>query len=180
VSGRRCWRTPRSDQSIAPDAAAASGAFVLTFVKTWRPRSATLVGRLSAECAREEIMIQVFADWLKRRRDRAELNALDGEERERVAHDLGVGAAELDYLVREGHDPVQLPQMLAAIGIDEAALKRAQPSLRRELERVCSLCETATLCQYELAGGTAGVSYPYFCPNAAELKALSGKARPRG
>lgn len=125
-------------------------------------------------------MIHAFAEWLKRRRDRAELSALDTDERDRVAHDLGVGAAELDFLVREGHDPLELPRMLAAIGIDEAALARAQPALRRELERVCSLCESTTLCRHELADGTAGVSYPYFCPNAEELKALSGKARPRG
>ena len=110
-------------------------------------------------------MIQAFAEWLKRRRDRAELNALDIDERVRVAHDLGVGAAELDYLVREAHDPV---------------LHRAQPALARDMERVCSLCETATLCRHELASGTAGVSYPYFCPNAEELKALSKKARRRG
>ena len=125
-------------------------------------------------------MIHAFAEWLKRRRDRAELNALDIDERDRVAHDLGVGAAELDYLVREAHDPIELPRMLAAIGIDETALKRAQPALRREIERVCSLCQSTTLCRHELASGTAGVSYPYFCPNAEELKALSGKARPHG
>lgn len=125
-------------------------------------------------------MIQAFAEWLKRRRDRAELNALDVEERERVAHDLGVGAPELDYLLRVAHDPVELSRMMAAIGIDEEALTRAQPALRREMERVCSLCETTTLCRHELASGTAGVSYPYFCPNAAELKALSGKARAAG
>jgi hypothetical protein len=122
-------------------------------------------------------MIQAFAAWLQRRRDRAELNALDVEERDRVAHDLGVGAPELEYLVRVAHDPIELPRMMAAIGIDEEALKRAQPALRRELERVCSLCESTTLCRHELADGTAGVSYPYFCPNAEELKALSGKAR---
>jgi hypothetical protein len=136
--------------------------------------------RLSAECAREDIMIRAFAEWLKRKRDRAELNALDTDERVRVAHDLGVGAAELDYLVREAHDPVELPRMMAAIGIDEAALHRAQPALARDLERVCSLCEITTLCRHELASGTAGVSYPYFCPNAEELKALSKKARRRG
>jgi uncharacterized protein YjiS (DUF1127 family) len=153
----------------------------LTFVKTSRARAATLIAiRLTAECAREEIMIQAFAEWLKRRRDRAELNALDIGERERVAHDLGVGAPELDYLVRVAHDPVELSRMMAAIGIDEEALKRAQPALRREIERVCSLCETTTLCRHELASGTAGVSYRYFCPNAEELKALSRKARARG
>lgn len=121
-------------------------------------------------------MLHAFAEWLKRRRERAELDALDADERNRVAHDLGVSADQLDYLVRESHDPVELPRMLAAIGIDEAGLRRAQPALMRELQRVCSLCESSTLCHHEIESGTAGVSYPYFCPNADELKALGRKA----
>ena len=121
-------------------------------------------------------MIRAFADWLKRRRDYVELSALDADERERVAQDLGVSANELEYLVREAHDPVQLPRMMAAVGIDEAALRRAQPALMRDMERVCSLCEATSLCREEIATGTAGVSYPYYCPNAGELKQLSGKA----
>jgi uncharacterized protein YjiS (DUF1127 family) len=121
-------------------------------------------------------MIRAFADWLKRRRERAELDALDAGERSRLAQDLGVGTAELDYLVRESHDPAQLPRLMAAIGIDEAALQRAQPALLRDMERVCSLCEATNLCRHELASGTAGVSYPYFCPNAEELREMCGKA----
>jgi uncharacterized protein YjiS (DUF1127 family) len=121
-------------------------------------------------------MIRAFADWLKRRRECAELSALDADERDRVAHDLGVSANDLDYLVREAHDPVQLPRMMAAIGIDDAALRRAQPALMRDMERVCSLCGATSLCREELATGTAGVSYPYYCPNGGELKQLSRKA----
>ncbi|CAN0508445.1 unnamed protein product, partial [Phaeothamnion confervicola] len=48
----------------------------------------------------ERAMLQTLADWLKRRRERAELDALDPGERDRVAHDLGVSATELDFLVR--------------------------------------------------------------------------------
>lgn len=118
-------------------------------------------------------MIQAFADWLKRRRDCAELGALDSDERDRLAQDLGVGVAELDYLVRESHDPQNLPRMMAAIGIDEAALQRAHPTLLRDMERVCGLCTKTSKCRHELADGTAGVTYLYFCPNAAELTAIN-------
>jgi hypothetical protein len=121
--------------------------------------------------------LNAFTQWLKRRRESAELGALDVEERKRVAHDLGVSAADLDHLVRHSHDPVEMGHMLAAIGVDEAALRRAQPLLMRDLERTCSLCTTVALCRHEIASGTAGVSYAYFCPNASELKALSGETR---
>lgn len=121
-------------------------------------------------------MIRALTAWLKHRRERAELNALDADERDRLASDLGVSASELDYLVSESHDPVELPRMMAAIGIGEAALRRAQPALMREMERACSLCRSADLCSEELANGTAGVSYPYFCPNGECLKEVSAES----
>ena len=121
-------------------------------------------------------MFQTLADWLKRRRDRAELDALDADEHDRVAHDLGVSATELDYLVQESHDPIQLPQMLAALGVDEARLRRAQPALLRDMQRVCSLCGLADACSHMIADGVAGETYPVFCPNADTLKALAAKA----
>lgn len=124
-------------------------------------------------------MFQSLADWLKRRRDRAELDMLDVGEHERVAHDLGVSGAELDFLVRESHDPVELPRMLAALGIDEAALRRAQPALMRDMQRVCSVCGSLGECRNELELGTAGTTYAGFCPNAAAFEALAAKAQPK-
>lgn len=117
-------------------------------------------------------MLETLADWLKRRRERAELDVLDADQRASVARDLGVSAAKLDFLVRESHDPVQLPQMLAALGIDEAALRRAQPAMVRDMLRVCGLCESVDACKYALSQGIAGLAYPEFCPNAETIKAI--------
>lgn len=78
-------------------------------------------------------MHQIIADWLKRRREGAELDSLDQRQRARVAHDLGVTTTDLDFLVRESRDPLQLPKMLAALGIDEAALRRAEPAMPRDM-----------------------------------------------
>ena len=93
-------------------------------------------------------MFHALEVWLKRRRENAELAAMQSGERERVAHDLGVSTSELDYLVRESHDPVQLPQMLAALGIDAEAVRRAQPALMRDMRRTCSLCTETLECRY--------------------------------
>lgn len=120
-------------------------------------------------------MLHTLADWLRRRRERDELDALDADQRDRVAQDLGVSASELDYLVRESHDPVQLPQMLKALGIDESALRRAAPALLRDMQRVCSLCAVSGECRYEIAEGTAALTYPEFCPNADTLAGLAHK-----
>jgi hypothetical protein len=121
-------------------------------------------------------MFQILADWLKRRREGAELDALDDGQRMRVAHDLGVSVTDLDFLVREARDPVQLPQMLAALGIDETALRRAEPAMARDMLRVCSLCVSVDACKYALAQGFADLAYPNFCPNAEALSALPRRA----
>jgi uncharacterized protein YjiS (DUF1127 family) len=121
-------------------------------------------------------MFQILADWLKRRRESAELDALDDGQRARVAQDLGVSATELDFLVREARDPVQLPKMLAALGVDEVALRRAEPAMARDMLRVCSLCTSVDECKYALAQGFADLAYPNFCPNAEALSTLPRRA----
>ena len=123
-------------------------------------------------------MLQTLANWLKRRRESAELDALDSDQRASVARDLGVSAAELDFLVRKSHDPLQLPQMLAALGVDEAALQRAKPAMMRDMLRVCSLCESVDACKFALDRGIVDVAYSHFCPNAETIKTIP-RRRPR-
>lgn len=122
-------------------------------------------------------MFHALVEWLKRTRESAELAAMDPGERDRVAHDLGVSSTELDYLVCESRDPVQLPQLLAQLRIDEAALRRAQPALLRDMERVCSLCTTTDACNFAIGLEVADTVYPHFCPNAETLKRLPRNVR---
>jgi Family of unknown function (DUF6455) len=120
-----------------------------------------------------ESVIDIFARWLKHRRDIAEACGCGSEEFGRIAHDLNVSPGELDELVRRGaHAADALPQMMAALDIDEKAVSRAQPMVMRDLERVCSQCEQRRTCQQELAGGTAAAHYTEFCPNATTLETL--------
>lgn len=117
-------------------------------------------------------MFRAIELWLRRRRENAELAAMEAGERERVARDLGVSTSELDYLVRESHDPAQLPRMLAALGIDGEALRRVQPALLRNMRRTCSLCGEVERCRQEFREGMAPLTYGAFCPNTAELDEL--------
>jgi hypothetical protein len=145
----------------------------LTFLKPLAKTKGKL--QLSGALRRSKTEVAMFRAiemWLKRRRENAELAAMESGERERVARDLGVSISELDYLVRESHDPVQLPQMLAALGIDEEALRRAQPALLRDMRRTCSFCTETLECRYEIRDGTVGLTYQQFCPNRKELDDL--------
>ena len=120
-----------------------------------------------------ESVIDLFARWLEHRREIAELCTCDAISREKIAIDLGVSPGELDQLVRLGpHAADELPKMMAALGLDAKAIARAQPSVIRDLERVCALCEQKNQCDRDLAAGTAAQRYKEYCANAATLATL--------
>jgi transcriptional regulator with XRE-family HTH domain len=114
-------------------------------------------------------MIDVFGDWLKQRRELSELTGFAGDfgELERVARDLNVTPADLERLVQQGSQSAEeLPYMLTALDIDESAIRRAEPALLRDMERVCSFCTHKRQCHQELAAGTAAMNYVEYCENA--------------
>ncbi len=125
-----------------------------------------------------ESVIDLFARWLERRREIAELCTCDAIGREvgeyaRIAADLGVSPGELNQLVRHGPDAAdELPKMIAALGLDAKAIARAQPLVMRDLQRVCALCEQKNQCGRDLAAGTAAQHYKHYCLNAETLAAL--------
>jgi hypothetical protein len=125
-------------------------------------------------------VIEVFGDWLRHRRDLHEMQELgqsDAGEFARIADELGVSAAELDTFVRRGaHAADEMPQLLLALGIDEAALARAEPRMVTDLQRICALCGHKRRCHRELAAGTAADHYPEFCDNAAMIDSLRPRA----
>jgi transcriptional regulator with XRE-family HTH domain len=124
-------------------------------------------------------VIDLFGDWLKQRRQLSELaeyEAYPGE-LDRIAREFGMTPADLDRLVRQGsHSADELPKMLEALGIDEAAIRRAEPALLRDMERVCSFCQHKRQCHHELAVGTAAANYEEYCGNADAIDTLRFKS----
>ena len=120
-----------------------------------------------------ESVIDLFARWLERRREIAELCTCDAIGREKIAIDLGLSSGELDQLVQRGpHAADELPKMMAALGLDAKAIARAQPLVMRDLERVCALCEQKKQCGRDLAAGTAAQHYKEYCVNAETFAVL--------
>jgi len=121
-----------------------------------------------------EFLIGKFADWLKHRRELNEVRQLDRTAFDLIANDLRISADDLDELVQCGaHGADELPHMLRSLGIDEADLKRTQPFILRDMQRVCTLCRDKAHCDRELAAGTAAGHYRDYCPNAANLDAAA-------
>jgi transcriptional regulator with XRE-family HTH domain len=126
---------------------------------------------------RVELLINTFGDWLKHRRELSEIRQMDRSDFDRIAGDLRVSPNDLDELVRKGpHAADELPKMLKALGIDEAALARTQPLVLRDMERVCALCHSKTQCDRDLAAGTAAEHYEGYCLNAPTIELLDQRA----
>jgi uncharacterized protein YjiS (DUF1127 family) len=122
---------------------------------------------------RVEFLIDAFASWLKHRRELNELRQMDRGEFDRIADDLRVTPDDLEELVRQGtHAADELPEMLKALGIDEAALARAEPLVLRDMERVCAMCQQKRQCDRDLAAGTAAAHYEDYCLNASTIDQL--------
>jgi uncharacterized protein YjiS (DUF1127 family) len=126
---------------------------------------------------RVEFLINCFADWLKHRRELHELRQMDRSEFDRIAGDLRVAPDDLEELVRRGPRAAdELPQMLRALGINEASLERAQPLVLRDMERVCAMCNHKRECDRDLAASTAAQHYEEYCLNAPTIDQLSQAA----
>jgi len=125
-------------------------------------------------------VIDMFGNWLKRRRELNELTKYGAGfgELEPIVRDLNVtAAADLERLVRpRSQSANELTHMLAALGIDEGDLRRAEPALLRDMERVCSLCTHRPQCHRKLAAGTAAANYVEFCENADTIDILRFKS----
>ncbi len=118
-------------------------------------------------------LIDLFANWLKHRRSIREIRGLDSGEFAGIAHDLRITPADLDTLVRRGpHAADELPKLLKALGIDQAALSRSEPLVLRDMARVCALCQQKARCDRDLHAGTSPEHYADYCLNASTIEAL--------
>ena len=124
-----------------------------------------------------ENAINLFGDWLKHRQEMRELREMDDGDFARIAQDLCMSPAELNAVVRQGPQASEeLPQLLKSLGIDEAAVLRAQPLLHRDMVRVCASCRQKAQCDHDLDAGTAAQHHAAYCPNAPAIDELGQKS----
>ena len=123
---------------------------------------------------RVEMLIDIFGDWLKHRRELGEIRQMDRTDFDRIAGELRVSPDQLDMLVRRGpHAADELPILLKVLGIDHAGLARTEPLVLRDMERVCALCHEKRQCDRDLAAGTSAEHYEGYCRNADTIDALA-------
>jgi hypothetical protein len=125
-------------------------------------------------------LIDQLGDWLRQRRQLHELGDLDRSEFSRMAHELGLAPGDLEALVRRGVDGAsELPQMLRALGFDDAAISKIAPPQMMELRHACAGCAHKHACHTDLAARTAAANYEDYCANANEITLMRAR-RDRG
>ena len=102
-----------------------------------------------------------------------ELDALDKDQRDALARDIGVPADLLPTLVARGPDAAaELPLLMEALSLDPERIRRIHAALMRDMSLTCSGCTTAVRCRDDLAKGRAPAQFAAYCPNAVSLREL--------
>jgi len=103
---------------------------------------------------------------------RPELEGLDPKQVEEIARDMNVTASDLYRLDQSGTEPVLMPQRLSQEGVDPAVIQAEWPSVWKDLQRVCALCNSRKLCQEELDDMPQSQHWRGYCSNENTIHAL--------
>lgn len=122
-----------------------------------------------------EPILQWCRDWM-RRDSASELKCCGEEEVGRIAQEVGVSPAELRRLASLGPDSADLLlRRMAELDLDRKEVFRTEPAVFRDLQRVCTMCESHGRCRRDFARDSANPAWKDYCPNAATLMALSAQ-----
>jgi hypothetical protein len=112
-------------------------------------------------------------NWFAGKSRRAELDRIDDAEVSRIARDVGLSVGELGELVRLGPEAAdQLPRRMQAIGLDVEAIGRDEPTVLRDMQRLCAQCSRKGRCEHDLVADPANPSWQSYCANSTTLRAL--------
>lgn len=112
-------------------------------------------------------------NWTFARSNIGRLDCCGAIEVERIAHDVGVSSPELRSLAGKWPDAAEpLNRRLAALALDPADIRRVEPQVLHDLQRVCSLCRHGRECEHDLAERPSDQVWREYCPNEMTLDSL--------
>jgi len=91
----------------------------------------------------------------------------------RVAHEAGVTTGELRELARHNSRSADLLlKRMAALDLDQTEVAKIEPHVFRDLQRVCTVCESHGRCQHDLNRDPNDPAWKSYCPNVETLMDL--------
>ena len=125
-----------------------------------------------------ERVIGPFAEWWRRRalvrENLSDLDAFGSEEMARMAQDVGISASDLRALATHCTGAADLlDRRLEALGVNTEELAHAAPSELRDMQRLCTMCESKGRCARDLAADPDDSVWRQYCPNHETLMELA-------
>lgn len=121
-----------------------------------------------------------WRNWRQQRAAASEINGLGESELARVAVDVGLNGSQLRTLAgRWPESAGLLSQRLEALRLDEASIRKSEPAVLRDLERVCGNCTADGQCASDLYRDPEDRAWRDYCPNAVTLDALRSEEKDR-
>jgi hypothetical protein len=112
--------------------------------------------------------------WTRRRKAMIQLDCCGAAEVERIAHDVGLSRPELYAMAGKWPDAAEpLNRRLATLALDPADVRRIEPQVLHDLQRVCSLCRHGRECEHDLVERPSDPTWREYCPNVMTLDALA-------
>jgi hypothetical protein len=125
----------------------------------------------------QHVVLPIAAWWRKHAEayeNASDLAGLGPEELARVASDVGVSASELRALSQHCSDAAELlERRIVALDIDPNVLARDAGGEFRDMQRLCTMCESKGRCARDLAADPDDEVWRKYCPNQEALIDLS-------
>jgi hypothetical protein len=120
--------------------------------------------------------IHAVLEWIwdqSRSNTLAHLQLCAEQEVERIARDSGISASDFRTLVSLGPNACDpLERRMAALDLDPVEVSEIAPQTFRDLQRVCSFCQSHRRCLRDLARDPGRPEWKDYCPNVETLMAL--------
>lgn len=112
--------------------------------------------------------------WFSRLFGSTELNRLDRQQVDELAHDIGVTRDQLMTMEARGSKAgVQLSKRMQVLHKDENNLPVSEWATLRDMQRVCSVCGSKWQCEKDLRERPEDSKWEDYCPNAETLRSLA-------
>ena len=119
------------------------------------------------------VVLQWIWDQSRSNTTLAQLQSCAEKEVESIARDTGISASDFRALVSLGpnaSDPLE--RRMAILDLDPVEVSEIAPQTFRDLQRVCSFCQSQGRCLRDLARDPAKPGWKDYCPNVETLMAL--------
>jgi hypothetical protein len=121
-----------------------------------------------------EVISRWWQVWTSNGPELSNPNCCAAGEVERIANDIGLPASEVRRLASLGPESAELLlRRMATLGLDGKKVAQVEPQTFRDLQRICTLCESHRQCAGDLSRDSGDPGWEGYCPNVATLKALN-------